>query len=136
MDRALKDLMRAGCSIADRDPYMESTVVHKDEAGNETREVRTLRAYSRVLSAPTCQKLTRCARCNHDATDDGSQVLKKYLKDRVILNTLDPRNVAPALPKGHVVKVTKDDLPAEDKDSGEAGDSMGDFVGNIAGDDY
>ena len=41
------------------------------------------------------------------------------------------------LPDGHVVTITKDDLPSEDEDEAETAGDMGDFAASIGGaDDY
>ena len=41
------------------------------------------------------------------------------------------------MPDGHVVTITKDDLPDEDEDEAETAGDMGDFAASIGGaDDY
>ena len=50
--------------------------------------------------------------------------------------TVDHRNVAPGLPPGHEIQVTKDDLPEEEADDDATAGDMGDFVDAIDGDDY
>ena len=82
---------------------------------------------SRAL-APAPLPLRACFECSATQVSDASRGGGAQ--------GIDPRNVAPALPPGHTVKVTQDDLPEEDKDDAGAAGSMGDFTDAIGGDDY